>query len=156
MSADGRHAIAAPASAEMKKSDIGFVSGKINPPRKIPGRVVNRPYRCYKTYKTYSRRSLGDFGLRPLRFGGELQFATRRVRINERRLAVAYFAFQDAASDRRFELWLYRAFERTRAVERVISHAHQMRARRVGLLLADVAFGQAPPQPVDLDFNDLF
>jgi hypothetical protein len=28
MSAAGRHAMAAPASAEIKKSDIGFVSGK--------------------------------------------------------------------------------------------------------------------------------
>jgi hypothetical protein len=47
MSAAGRHAIAAPASAEMKKSDIGFVSGKTF------SFFRNRAYRTHRAYRMY-------------------------------------------------------------------------------------------------------
>src|SRR5262245_44639078 len=144
MSAAGRHAMAAPASAGMKKNDIGFVSGKIF------SSFRNRSYR------SYSWPSCGSPGLRPFRLSGEFQLAARGVEIDENGLAVADFAFQDAASERRLDLALDRAFERARAVERVIAPAHQMRARRVGQFQADVTFGQALPQPVELYLHDLF
>src|SRR5262249_56340777 len=98
----------------------------------------------------------GDSGLRPLRLRDELQFASRRVEIDEHGLAVANLALQNAASERRFDLALDRAFERARAVDRVIAGAHQARARRFGQLQADVAFGQAAAQPVELYLHDLF
>src|SRR5215510_8811600 len=158
MSAAGRHAIAAPASAEMKKSDIGFVSGKTFSffRNRTYGLIGCMSHKSYKSYKSYSRCSTGAPRLRPLRLNGEIQFPALRVEIDENGLAVADFAFQDAASERRFDLALDRAFERARAEERVVAHAHQMRARRIGKLQTDVTFGQAPPQPVELDFHDLF
>src|SRR5882672_587017 len=131
--------MAAPASAEMKKSDIDFVSGKTF------SLFRNRPYRA-------SSRSTGD----PLRLSGEIQLAARLEDIDENGLAVTDFAFQDAASERRFDLALDRAFERARAVIRVVARADQMRARGVGQLQFDVAFGQALSQPVELYLDDLF
>src|SRR6266542_4054366 len=107
-------------------------------------------YKSYKSYKSYSRCSTGAPRLQPLRLSGEIQLAALLVEIDENGLAVADFAFQDAASERRFDLAL------DRAVERVIAHAHQMRARRVGQFQADVTFGQALPQPVELYLHDLF
>src|SRR6266511_1692996 len=113
-------------------------------------------YKSYKSYKSYSRCSTGAPRLQPLRLSGEIQLAALLVEIDENGLAVADFAFQDAASERRFDLALDRAFERARAVERVIAHGRQMRARRVGQFQADVTFGQALPQPVELYLHDLF
>src|SRR5262245_58287512 len=109
-----------------------------------------------ETLSPFSTATCGGSCLRPLRSSGEIQLAASRVEIDENGLAVADFAFQDAASERRFDLALDRAFERARAVERVIAHGRQMRARRVGQLQADVTFGQAPPQPVELYIHDLF
>src|SRR5215510_6471276 len=158
MSAAGRHAIAAPASAEMKKSDIGFVSGKTFSffRNRTYGLIGCMSHKSYKSYKSYSRCSTGAPRLRPLRLNGEIQFPALRVEIDENGLAVADFAFQDAASERRFDLALDRAFERSRPVIRIIARADQMSARGVGQLQFDVAVGQALSQPVELYLDDLF
>src|SRR5262245_45570673 len=102
--------------------------------------------------------------LRPLRpplrdsafLSGEIQSAAGLVVIDEDRLALVDFAFQKAASERGFDLTLDRAFQRSGAVIRIEAGLRQMRARRVGQLQIDVAFGQAPPEPVELYLDDLF
>src|SRR5215468_9805493 len=109
-----------------------------------------------KSSKSHSCRPPGDSGLRPLRLSDELKFAALPVEINEHGLAVADLAFQDSASERRFDLVLDRSFERARAIVRIEAGANQMRARGVCQLETDVTFCQALSEPVELYFDDLF
>src|SRR5215510_12089433 len=116
----------------------------------LMGYGSHKSHKSDKPHKSNSWPPDCDSALRPFRLSGEFQFAARLVEINDHGLAVADLAFQDAAAKRRFDLALDRALQGARAVDRVITGAHQMRARRFGQFQVDVAFGQAAAQPVEL------
>src|SRR5579884_4238803 len=70
-------------------------------------------------------------------------------------VAVAHLAREDLPPERRFDLTLDRALERTRAVRRLVAAAHEVRLRIVGDLQRDPPVAQPFADAVELDLDDL-
>src|SRR5262245_61217913 len=88
------------------------------------------------------------------RFSGEDQFTTLVVKINDYVLPITHLALQDSPAERRLDLPLNRAFERSRAVIRVIAGAHQMLFGGAGQLDLDVSLGESMAKSIELNLHN--
>src|SRR6267143_2958070 len=88
-------------------------------------------------------------------FGGELQFTSIEIVIDDDRLSIPDFALQDEPAERSFDFLLDRALQRTRAIVGIVSDAHEMSLGRVRKFNPNVAFIEAPAQVLELDVDNL-
>src|SRR2546425_5687538 len=88
-------------------------------------------------------------------FGGELQFTSIGIVIDDDRLSIPDFALQDEPAERSFDFLLDRALQRTRAIVGIVSDAHEMSLCRVRKFDPNVAFIEPPAQMLELDVDNL-
>src|SRR5262245_19639645 len=89
------------------------------------------------------------------RFSGENQFTTLIVKIYDYILPITHLALQDSPAERRLDLSLNRAFERSCAVIRVITRVHQVLFGGAGQLELNVALGESMAKSIELNLHNL-
>src|SRR5262249_21660141 len=85
----------------------------------------------------------------------EVQTAGVWINVHVHHLPIRYFALKQEPTQRGFDLLLDGPFQGPRAEMRIVSGTYQSYPRGVGCFQPDMALGESPSQPLQLDLHDL-